>query len=479
MKVLLLASAVLISLGLLTACNKRSSNSPSLPDTPQIVATSFSPGVREVISRAAQLQKTNPLDATANGRLGMTLHVHDLYGLADVCYQRARILDSKNCQWQYLQGVERIAAGKPDTAIEPLRAALTLKPDYSPAKRRLAASLLAAGARKEALSLYSDLIRMNPSSSIDLYGNGKAMEADSQLPSAIESYRKACQLFPSYSEAHFALAQALQRTGKSAEAEKSRADFTKYKGIAPQEDDPYMSELQKLNRSGAYFSQQGILLAEQGRMQEAASAFEQAVLSQPNEVHHHINLIGVYSKLNQPEKVQIHYQEFIRLDSGRVMGHFYFGEFHLLNRRFPEAEKSFRRALEIDPKHAGSLSNLGQALQEQGKFEEAEKYFRLAYAQEPGTPSILFSLGRLLVERGKIAEGRGYLLRSVKPVRKETPAYLVGVAISYEKEHDYRNAILSAKMAREAALGQGQTAFATDIVSYEGKLQSALKGKMP
>ena len=83
------------------------------------------------------------------------------------------------------------------------------------------------------------------------------------------------------------------------------------------------------------------------------------------------------------------------------------------------------------------------------------------------------------MERGKIAEGRGYLLRSVKPVRKETPAYLVGVAISYEKEHDYRNAILTAQMAREAALGQGQTAFATDIVAYESKLQSALKGKKP
>ncbi|HUL60493.1 MAG TPA: tetratricopeptide repeat protein [Anaeromyxobacteraceae bacterium] len=74
-----------------------------------------------------------------------------------------------------------------------------------------------------------------------------------------------------------------------------------------------------------------------------------------------------------------------------------------------EAERQYRRALEIDDQLYMAKANLATLLAGAGRLEEAEKLLREAHAQQPGQASISFNLGLLLAEAGKRAEAESLL----------------------------------------------------------------------
>jgi tetratricopeptide (TPR) repeat protein len=69
-----------------------------------------------------------------------------------------------------------------------------------------------------------------------------------------------------------------------------------------------------------------------------------------------------------------------------------------------EAQEAYRRALEIDPAHAGARTNLGRLLHEAGKLTEAEAVYREGIEHCPGDVLLLFNLGVLLEDLGRLDE---------------------------------------------------------------------------
>jgi tetratricopeptide (TPR) repeat protein len=81
--------------------------------------------------------------------------------------------------------------------------------------------------------------------------------------------------------------------------------------------------------------------------------------------------------------------------------------------RYEDAERAFRDALLIDPKHAPSLNYLGYMLAERGsKLDEAVKLLREAVDLDPFNGSYLDSLGWAHFKRGAYDEAKTYLLRA-------------------------------------------------------------------
>ncbi|MDX1503190.1 MAG: tetratricopeptide repeat protein [Thermoanaerobaculia bacterium] len=66
-----------------------------------------------------------------------------------------------------------------------------------------------------------------------------------------------------------------------------------------------------------------------------------------------------------------------------------------------EAERAYRRALELDPDHADARLNLGRLVHASGRLEEAEEAYLAALELRPGDPTALFDLGVVRQDRGR------------------------------------------------------------------------------
>lgn len=70
------------------------------------------------------------------------------------------------------------------------------------------------------------------------------------------------------------------------------------------------------------------------------------------------------------------------------------------------AEEAYRRCLEVDPKHASALVNLGTLFFNRRKIAEAERCYRRAVDADPHYALAHFNLANLHDERGDIATAR-------------------------------------------------------------------------
>jgi tetratricopeptide (TPR) repeat protein len=66
--------------------------------------------------------------------------------------------------------------------------------------------------------------------------------------------------------------------------------------------------------------------------------------------------------------------------------------------------EAYQKVLELNPDAAGALVNLGTIYYRQRKFPEAEKYYRRAIAADPTYPLAEFNLGNLYDEQGRLDE---------------------------------------------------------------------------
>ena len=69
-----------------------------------------------------------------------------------------------------------------------------------------------------------------------------------------------------------------------------------------------------------------------------------------------------------------------------------------------EALQTYRRVLELDPKHAAACINLGTLFYNQQNYIEAEKHYRRAIAIDPRYALGYFDLGNVLDETGRLEE---------------------------------------------------------------------------
>lgn len=85
------------------------------------------------------------------------------------------------------------------------------------------------------------------------------------------------------------------------------------------------------------------------------------------------------------------------------------------------AKLFYRRALDLDARHAGTLNNLGVLALDEKRYDLAEKFFAGSLVTEPDSAKTHFLLARARFENGKLAEARAALddaLR-LRPAQRE------------------------------------------------------------
>jgi tetratricopeptide (TPR) repeat protein len=88
-----------------------------------------------------------------------------------------------------------------------------------------------------------------------------------------------------------------------------------------------------------------------------------------------------------------------------------------------EARDAYRRALELDPHHAGAHINLGRLLHEAGRLEDALGHYRLALQAHPDDPTAAFDLAIALEDAGRIGEAIDAYRQAIRSDPKLADAY--------------------------------------------------------
>ena len=109
-------------------------------------------------------------------------------------------------------------------------------------------------------------------------------------------------------------------------------------------------------------------------------------------------------------------------------------------RQFEEAEKYFRRALEINPNYMLAFLNLGESLRMQQRYEESLEFYRAALSLNPGSASVHAAMGASLfrLKRYEAAVSSMERALAIKPnlPRAHTFHYFTGYALQETNQLD-------------------------------------------
>ncbi len=222
-----------------------------------------------------------------------------------------------------------------DKAVEALREAIRLQPDYAYAHANLGVALMRQGKLDEAIAEDREAIRLRPDDGTTHFNLGTALGRQGKLGEAIAEYREAIRLQPDYAYAH---------------------------------------------------SNLGLALLAQGKVDEAIVAFREAIRLKPD--YAHSNLGNALRRQGKLDEAIAEYREAIRLQPDDHIGHYNLGDILKSQGKLDEAIAEYREAIRLQPDYAYAHSNLGLALLAQGKVDEAIAAHREALRLNPDYTNI-------------------------------------------------------------------------------------------
>jgi tetratricopeptide (TPR) repeat protein len=148
----------------------------------------------------------------------------------------------------------------------------------------------------------------------------------------------------------------------------------------------------------------GKALYQEGRPDEAAGQFREAVRLQPDSPEAHANLGNCLEATGLAGEARAQYAAALAINPDFAGAHYDLGLSYLKARQFDDAAREFRATLAVDPGHASARNNLGLALAGVGRFAEAMEQYADALKVDPELPEAHLNLGNALVRLGRPEE---------------------------------------------------------------------------
>jgi tetratricopeptide (TPR) repeat protein len=439
------------------------SRASDLPNLPQVDTANFSPAISVQIEQAESDAKAHPHDAYRVGTFGMILHAYRQYDGAAAAYSRALALEPQNFDWASLLGLAELEQGQFDVAAKSFRLALAIRPADLPAQLHLAQCLVSIPDWEAAGRIYEQIVKVHRDCPQAWYGLGRVQGAKGDHVSAAASFTEACNLFPQYGAAQFALAGELRKIGKPSDAALHFALYSKNSAIEPPLPDPLAQRVEQLNQSSTAHLQRGVELESAGKLDDAIREHQSVLQSDPKNVQAHINLISLYGRAGDMTAAKQHFDTAIQLSPNRPDAWYNYGVLLFGQQKYDQAEQAFRRALAINPNYAEAHNNLGATYELERRMEEAASEFRAAIADRPNYPLARFHLARILVNENKYEEAIQQLQRALQPEDENTPVYTYALAAAYARSGNREQALHYYREAHDRASAHGKSQLLTSI----------------
>jgi TolB-like protein len=134
---------------------------------------------------------------------------------------------------------------------------------------------------------------------------------------------------------------------------------------------------------------------------------------------------------DEVRKLRVAVEQAIRLDPLLAEGHDALGRLYARDARWVESEKSFRRAIELDPNSSASHMGFGlYFFRSLGRVEEALDQLRIAEKNDPISATLQFALGWTLIAAGRYDEAARYCDKL--PADYQNRSTCLGRALSWQ-----------------------------------------------
>jgi protein O-GlcNAc transferase len=214
----------------------------------------------------------------------------------------------------------------------------------------------------------------------------------------------------------------------------------------------------------AHFNRGNILL-DRGDAQDALAAYLEAIKHKPNSAAAHFNIGNAHLHLGALEAAVAAYRQAVALkpdfadahsalelalglESDEAGAYFRRGLAEQDLERLDHAKALYRQALAIQPDHIAACNNLGSILLREGKADMAAPYFRRASEADPTNAATQMNLGDALKALGQIEEALASYRRSVEAA-PDYAAALLRLGNTQGDHGQQREAIASYRRALE------------------------------
>ncbi len=151
----------------------------------------------------------------------------------------------------------------------------------------------------------------------------------------------------------------------------------------------------------------GLMLQQQGRVDEAADHYWKALAVDPDFPEAHLNIGIVLQGRGALDEAVSHYQRVIPERPDLVAARINYATILLDRGQADEAIGQLRKALEIFPDRIETLNNLALALLRKGDADEAMAHLRKALDLQPGFAPAHYNMGNALAQKGREADAMG------------------------------------------------------------------------
>ena len=258
----------------------------------------------------------------------------------DVC-RHACDRDATDAVSWCLLGILNGALGDSEKAVECLRTATRLQPDYAEAHANLGVALEKQGQLAEALASYHEAIRLRPDQADAYYNAGNVLKATGRLDEAVQHYRAALRIRPDDAEALVNLGAALTMLARHTDASTC-----------------YEQAVRINPTSAEAWNNLGTACEALGRTQDALGHYQRALSIQPGYAEAWNNLGNALSRLGNPIEAMAGYRRAIELNPDYAEAHYNLGLVCARLGLAREAVAAYRRTCALRPDHGAARENL-------------------------------------------------------------------------------------------------------------------------
>jgi tetratricopeptide (TPR) repeat protein len=254
------------------------------------------------------------------------------------------------------EGIEAYNTGNFDTAVQAFSAALETHPDYADLRFKLALSYLRGGAHGDARSELERAISINPGY-VEAYFYLGIADLDQKLyREAIAHFEKAVSLKPDYADLQCYAGATYFYLG---ELDKAREALEKSLSLSP-----------SYSKARYYY---GLLLYALGDRKRAIEYLSDATKHEERRGAVDLSFALVHLREGNLEEAMIVLKDILEAGGESADVLYFLGECYLRMEKHDDAERFFKRALQINPRFLRAKEKLAHIMIAKGDYEGAEK----------------------------------------------------------------------------------------------------------
>jgi len=224
-----------------------------------------------------------------------------------------------------------------------------------------------------------------------------SIHADDGNPAeAMKLYREALRDNPSYPEAHFFYARGLEQEGKVDEA---KSEYALALRLKP-----------RFEQAHIFL---GLLLAKEKQYDQAAAEYEAVLKINPRSAVAHNDLARLLQTEGRLDESVEHYLAALQYDSSLAQAHNNLGVLYLQKGQLADGIAQLREALRLNPENVETEYNLALALNQQQQWKEASEILRRIAPAQPNNANAQYQYGLALAHLGKMRDAMSHYATAI------------------------------------------------------------------